>query len=528
MATYQSIKVRRVEGHECSLPQDDELITLYINGGFFVDFRRKFRQYLMVSAANPESKAVLKSTAQIRLEESRHLRKFYHMIHPFSEARITWEMIMIVVYSGLLLVMPLELGTVTQQPLVLYSKFVLDLFSLMDIILFFCTGYYDEKIHKIVMKPMLVFKHYIFPYFIFDFFSSLPYNMYVFYIDPKLSSLTYLYLLKLTRLPTLIEYIRRFCIRMELYSYKLSTVNFALWFFTLIWWATALTLIVYVRVEGDSIQYSENSDIFNPTMESCYQVVRAFMLVAMSKIQSERAVSMVLNVVCILIGSVLNMVILAQVMQIYRRHSNSRNKYENLMQEIGEYMNYKELPSPLKNRVFRYVEFKFQKNIFKEGDILSTLSKILKQDILLHNCKRMVEKVDFFKGLPGSLILLLVTKLRSEIYLPNDMIVQAGISGTAMYFIYVGTVAVYTTNEREICHLEDGSHFGEISLIINEPRVASVIAVTNCEVFRLSRKDFLEAMEPYPNLCNKIRQSALARLKNTRQVMNENEEEEHK
>jgi CRP-like cAMP-binding protein len=76
--------------------------------------------------------------------------------------------------------------------------------------------------------------------------------------------------------------------------------------------------------------------------------------------------------------------------------------------------------------------------------------------------------------------------------------------------------------------LEDGSHFGEISLIINEPRVASVIAVTNCEVFRLSRKDFLEAMEPYPNLCNKIRQSALARLKNTRQVMNENEEEEHK
>jgi hypothetical protein len=258
--------------------------------------------------------------------------------------------------------------------------------------------------------------------------------------------------------------------RMELYSYKLSTVNFALWFFTLIWWATALTLIVYVRVEGDSIQYSENSDIFNPTMESCYQVVRAFMLVAMSKIQSERAVSMVLNVVCILIGSVLNMVILgekmfassrsltftlliafpAQVMQIYRRHSNSRNKYENLMQEIGEYMNYKELPSPLKNRVFRYVEFKFQKNIFKEGDILSTLSKILKQDILLHNCKRMVEKVDFFKGLPGSLILLLVTKLRSEIYLPNDMIVQAGISGTAMYFIYVGTVAVYTTNEREV------------------------------------------------------------------------------
>ncbi|RZC41985.1 cNMP binding domain containing protein, partial [Asbolus verrucosus] len=131
----------------------------------------------------------------------------------------------------------------------------------------------------------------------------------------------------------------------------------------------------------------------------------------------------------------------------------------------------------------------------------------------------MIERVDFFKGLPSPLILRIVTKLRSEIYLPNDMIVQAGVLGNAMYFIYMGTVAVYTSTDKEICHLEDGSHFGEISLVINEPRVASVIAVTDCEVFRLSRKDFLEAMEPYPSLSYKIKKSALARLRNTKMVM---------
>ncbi|EFA08494.1 potassium/sodium hyperpolarization-activated cyclic nucleotide-gated channel 1 [Tribolium castaneum] len=518
--TTHSHKVRRVQGHECSLPQEDELITLYINGGLFVDFRRRFRQYLMVSAANPESKTVLKSTAQIRLEESRHLRRYYHMIHPFSEARMTWEMIMIVVYTSLLVLMPLELGIPITESLILYSKFFLDLISLMDIALFFCTGYFDVRKHKIILKPTLVLKNYLFPFFFFDLISSLPYNMYI--VQTKsydLRWLKFFYLVKLTRLPTLSKYIRKFCIRMELYSYKLSTVNFALWFFTAIWWATAITLLVYSSVENYSLQYYiENPDIFNPTLESCYQVVRAFMLVAMSKIQTDRPLTMIFNIICILIGSVLNMVILAQVMQIYKRHSSSRNKYDNLLQEIAEYMNYKELPPPIKNRVFRYVEFKFQKNIFKEADILNTLSKILKQDILLHNCKKMVEKVDFFKGLPGSLILRLVTKLRSEIYLPNDLIVQAGIPGNAMYFIYVGSVAVYTINEQEICHLEDGSYFGEISLVINEPRVASVIAITNCEVFRLSRKDFMEAMEPYPNLTGKIREKALSRLKRTKQM----------
>ncbi|XP_044252718.1 potassium/sodium hyperpolarization-activated cyclic nucleotide-gated channel 1-like isoform X2 [Tribolium madens] len=480
----------------------------------------------MVSAANPESKSVLKSTAQIRLEESRHLRKYYHMIHPFSEARMTWEMIMIVVYTSLLILMPLEMGTPITQPLVLYSKFFLDLISLMDIALFFCTGYFDARKHKIILKPTSILKHYVFPFFFLDLISSLPYNMYIMQTENHdLKWMKYFYLVKLTRLPTLSKYIRKFCIRMELYSYKLSTVNFALWFFTAIWWATAITLIVYATVENFSLQYYiENPDIFNPTLESCYQVVRAFMLVAMSRIQSDKPLSMIFNIICVLIGSVLNMVILAQVMQIYKRHSSSRNKYDNLIQEIAEYMNYKELPPPIKKRVFRYVEFKFQKNIFKEADILNTLSKILKQDILLHNCKKMVEKVDFFKGLPGSLILRLVTKLRSEIYLPNDLIVQAGIPGNAMYFIYVGSVAVYTINNQEICHLEDGSYFGEISLVINEPRVASVIAITNCEVFRLSRKDFMEVMEPYPNLTGKIREKALSRLKKTRQMTDDYQE----
>ena len=76
--------------------------------------------------------------------------------------------------------------------------------------------------------------------------------------------------------------------------------------------------------------------------------------------------------------------------------------------------------------------------------------------------------------------------------------------------------------------MEDGSYFGEISLIINEPRVASVFAITNCEVFRLSRRDFLEAIEPYPNLSSRIRDSALARLKRTQMMMSQDQKEKEK
>lgn len=41
-----------------------------------------------------------------------------------------------------------------------------------------------------------------------------------------------------------------------------------------------------------------------------------------------------------------------------------------------------------------------------------------------------------------------------------------------MYFITSGTVAAVTETGREIVHLEDGDHFGEIALIQKDTRVS--------------------------------------------------------
>nr|CAI5856527.1 unnamed protein product [Callosobruchus analis] len=46
-----------------------------------------------------------------------------------------------------------------------------------------------------------------------------------------------------------------------------------------------------------------------------------------------------------------------------------------------------------------------------------------------------------------------------------------------MYFINYGTVAVYTPSGKEMCHLDDGAHFGEISILFKERRLGSVLAV---------------------------------------------------
>ncbi|KAJ8985908.1 hypothetical protein NQ317_010665 [Molorchus minor] len=64
-----------------------------------------------------------------------------------------------------------------------------------------------------------------------------------------------------------------------------------------------------------------------------------------------------------------------------------------------------------------------------------------------------------------------------------------------------------------ICHLEDGAHFGEVALIIKDTfRIASVVAIEVSEIYRLDQKDFVKAINPYPDLLANIQHIAAERM----------------
>ena len=62
--------------------------------------------------------------------------------------------------------------------------------------------------------------------------------------------------------------------------------------------------------------------------------------------------------------------------------------------------------------------------------------------------------------------------------------------------------------------MDEGSHFGEIALVMEFTRTATVVAVEMCEVYRLDREDFLTAIGPYPDILVNIEQIARRRFQN--------------
>ena len=72
---------------------------------------------------------------------------------------------------------------------------------------------------------------------------------------------------------------------------------------------------------------------------------------------------------------------------------------------------------------------------------------------------------------------------------PGEAIVEQGAVGDAFYAIRSGQAQV-TRDGVPIASLGPGSHFGEVALLRNVPRTASVIARTPLRAFRLDREGF--------------------------------------
>src|SRR5450631_2114845 len=87
-------------------------------------------------------------------------------------------------------------------------------------------------------------------------------------------------------------------------------------------------------------------------------------------------------------------------------------------------------------------------------------------------------------------------------YHPGDSVFEFGDQGHAMFIVRTGEVEIYVKNDQgEKIVLEvsrPGDIFGEISLLDDGPRTASVSAINDVELLRLDREHFEDYVRLYP------------------------------
>jgi voltage-gated potassium channel len=121
-----------------------------------------------------------------------------------------------------------------------------------------------------------------------------------------------------------------------------------------------------------------------------------------------------------------------------------------------------------------------------------------------------VAKVPLFSGLDAASIASIARLLKPEIAPAHYAIVRRGEPATAMFFIMSGEVEVDV--QPHPVRLRAGQFFGEIALLKETLRTATVTAMTEVQLLALEASDFRSLIERYPDLKERVARVAENRM----------------
>jgi MFS family permease len=110
---------------------------------------------------------------------------------------------------------------------------------------------------------------------------------------------------------------------------------------------------------------------------------------------------------------------------------------------------------------------------------------------------RLLTGVPIFAPLPGTALEHIAGRLVPLRIEPGTVIVREGDAGDRFYVVVEGEVEV-TAEGKPITTLEPGGYFGEIALLKDVPRTATVTAKTPVVLYALDREDFLATVTGHP------------------------------
>jgi ABC-2 type transport system ATP-binding protein len=129
---------------------------------------------------------------------------------------------------------------------------------------------------------------------------------------------------------------------------------------------------------------------------------------------------------------------------------------------------------------------------------------------------RRLRTIPLFNGLDEASLTMIANRFVTRREPGDHLLVRQGEPGDRFYVIVTGTVEVTRAEpgeaDRRLAVLGRGDMFGEIALIRDEPRNASVRTLTPCLLLTLDRRPFLDLLATRPRLWEHVERVAAERL----------------
>ncbi|XP_050077403.1 potassium/sodium hyperpolarization-activated cyclic nucleotide-gated channel 4-like [Anopheles maculipalpis] len=531
-------------------------------------FLRALQKLRLASERHPSTEKHLKSSYQIIKENERLLRSYpSFIVHPFSLLRMSSDVIVFIVMNLHLTLLPfafsfLAFDSHPTRHLVEYIDLFLCLILVVEFGITFCTGFVVFETNEIVLEPGKIFFNRLRPFrLMYDLLLFLPYILLLEVFDELIYEagaesclvfVLFLYLCHIARFRDSNRYFRVIARSLQMPESKTRIVQVIMNTLFVLHWTTCLGYIIPILLQAKpSTRTFDEEELLSvmrmqlqhPNVSAVLQhVANPFVRLRVSDVESNasttyryfRSMMVTLRVgmaasekkdieqhfvyhwimmLVMFLGWLWFNYVPVVLCRFFDSPEMATDQYDKFMANLKAFAHNKHLSGPLQKKLRNNFATRFRTRYFDEEMIMGLFPKNLRSSIRMETCRHLVASVDLFKNLPYFILTDIVNCLQLEIYLQDDVIIAAGSYGDSMYFLAMGTVAVYALNGKELGHLTDGAYFGEISLIKrNQQRTANVIALEACEIYRLSHEDFQNVIKPHAYLLNRIRKQAEQRL----------------
>lgn len=117
--------------------------------------------------------------------------------------------------------------------------------------------------------------------------------------------------------------------------------------------------------------------------------------------------------------------------------------------------------------------------------------------------REILARMPLFRALNDREILRLLQVVEVHPYKDADVVIREGDRGEELFIVLTGSVKVMR-NDIELARLKPGDHFGEMALIRNQPRSATVLSDLDSELMVIRRTDFFDILRNEHQLAVKM------------------------
>jgi CRP-like cAMP-binding protein len=136
----------------------------------------------------------------------------------------------------------------------------------------------------------------------------------------------------------------------------------------------------------------------------------------------------------------------------------------------------------------------------------------------------LIRKIDFFGALEPKIVRKVADVCIPKSYAAGDYMIRQGETGLGLFFVVSGELNVEIEragHKTVVATLKAEDFVGELSVIDNQPRSASVICVQDTKCLVLTRDSFLRLMNKYPQIAIQMAKSLSERLRTTDDVLHQ-------